>query len=138
MKSKNGSINMRPTRILIPSRWQRSKDRTMAKIIIDGNEIDVPAEYTLLQACEEAGAEVPRFCYHERLTVAGNCRMCLVEVKGGPPKPTGGLGSGLGFGGAGGGAAALLGSDGALGATPASAPPAWRGPTSRPSWEIPL
>ena len=60
----------------------------MAKIIIDGNEIDVPAEYTLLQACEEAGAEVPRFCYHERLTVAGNCRMCLVEVKGGPPKPT--------------------------------------------------
>ena len=60
----------------------------MAKIIIDGKELDVPAEYTLLQACEEAGAEVPRFCYHERLSIAGNCRMCLVEVKGGPPKPT--------------------------------------------------
>jgi NADH-quinone oxidoreductase subunit G len=60
----------------------------MAKIIIDGSEIDVPADYTLLQACEQAGAEVPRFCYHERLSVAGNCRMCLVEVKGGPPKPT--------------------------------------------------
>jgi NADH-quinone oxidoreductase subunit G len=60
----------------------------MAKISIDGVEIDVPAEYTLLQACEEAGAEIPRFCYHERLSVAGNCRMCLVEVKGGPPKPT--------------------------------------------------
>ena len=60
----------------------------MAKIIIDGNEIEVPADYTLLQACEQAGAEVPRFCYHERLSVAGNCRMCLVEVKGGPPKPT--------------------------------------------------
>ncbi|WP_424361924.1 2Fe-2S iron-sulfur cluster-binding protein [Methylocystis parvus] len=41
-----------------------------------------------MQACEEAGAEVPRFCYHERLSIAGNCRMCLVEVKGGPPKPT--------------------------------------------------
>src|ERR1700687_2711956 len=60
----------------------------MTKIIIDGKEIDVPAEYTLLQACEAAGAEVPRFCYHERLSIAGNCRMCLVEVKGGPPKPT--------------------------------------------------
>jgi len=60
----------------------------MSKIIIDGKEIDVPAEYSLLQACETAGAEVPRFCFHERLSVAGNCRMCLVEVKGGPPKPT--------------------------------------------------
>jgi NADH-quinone oxidoreductase subunit G len=60
----------------------------MAKIIIDGKEVDVPPEYTLLQACETAGAEVPRFCFHERLSVAGNCRMCLVEVKGGPPKPT--------------------------------------------------
>ncbi|MFC0218311.1 NADH-quinone oxidoreductase subunit G [Pseudochelatococcus lubricantis] len=60
----------------------------MAKLIVDGKEIDVPAEYTLLQACEAAGAEVPRFCFHERLSIAGNCRMCLVEVKGGPPKPT--------------------------------------------------
>ncbi|MCT4655211.1 MAG: NADH-quinone oxidoreductase subunit NuoG [Cohaesibacter sp.] len=59
----------------------------MAKLVVDGNEIEVPAEYTLLQAAEEAGAEVPRFCFHERLSVAGNCRMCLVEVKGGPPKP---------------------------------------------------
>lgn len=59
----------------------------MTKIIVDGTEIEVPAEYTLLQAAEEAGAEVPRFCYHDRLSVAGNCRMCLVEVKGGPPKP---------------------------------------------------
>ena len=60
----------------------------MAKINIDGVELDVPAEFTLLQACEQAGAEIPRFCYHERLSIAGNCRMCLVEVKGGPPKPT--------------------------------------------------
>ncbi|WP_445487666.1 NADH-quinone oxidoreductase subunit NuoG [Rhodopseudomonas sp. RCAM05734] len=56
----------------------------MTKLIIDGKEIDVPAEFTLLQACEAAGAEIPRFCYHERLSIAGNCRMCLVEVKGGP------------------------------------------------------
>ncbi|MGD9837362.1 MAG: NADH-quinone oxidoreductase subunit NuoG [Afipia sp.] len=58
----------------------------MTKILIDGKEIDVPAEYTLLQACEAAGAEIPRFCYHERLSIAGNCRMCLVEVAG-SPKP---------------------------------------------------
>lgn len=56
----------------------------MTKLIVDGKEIDVPAEYTLLQACEAAGAEIPRFCYHERLSIAGNCRMCLIEVKGGP------------------------------------------------------
>lgn len=60
----------------------------MRKIVVDGREIEVPGEYTLLQACEEAGAEIPRFCYHDRLSIAGNCRMCLVEVKGGPPKPT--------------------------------------------------
>ncbi|HYA81003.1 MAG TPA: NADH-quinone oxidoreductase subunit NuoG [Methylocystis sp.] len=59
----------------------------MTKILVDGAEVDVPPEFTLLQACEQAGAEIPRFCYHERLSIAGNCRMCLVEVKGGPPKP---------------------------------------------------
>lgn len=59
----------------------------MTKLLIDGVEVDVPADYTVLQACEAAGAEVPRFCFHERLSIAGNCRMCLVEVKGGPPKP---------------------------------------------------
>jgi NADH-quinone oxidoreductase subunit G len=56
------------------------------KINIDGKEIEVPKSYTLMQACEEAGAEIPRFCYHERLSVAGNCRMCLVEWEG-APKP---------------------------------------------------
>src|ERR1700693_3672762 len=56
----------------------------MTKLIVDGKEIDVPPEYTLLQACEAAGAEIPRFCYHERLSIAGNSGMCLVEVKGGP------------------------------------------------------
>ena len=59
----------------------------MTLIKVDGEEIEVPAEYTLLQACEMAGAEIPRFCYHDRLSIAGNCRMCLIEVKGGPPKP---------------------------------------------------
>ncbi len=59
----------------------------LKKIVIDGNEIEVDGAMTLLQACEEAGIEVPRFCYHERLSIAGNCRMCLVEVVGGPPKP---------------------------------------------------
>jgi len=59
----------------------------MARLKVDGKEIEVPDHYTLLQAAEEAGAEIPRFCFHERLSIAGNCRMCLVEVKGGPPKP---------------------------------------------------
>ena len=59
----------------------------MPKVKIDGLEIEVENGTTLLQACEMAGAEVPVFCYHERLSIAGNCRMCLVEVKGGPPKP---------------------------------------------------
>ncbi len=58
----------------------------MTKLVIDGREVDVPADYTLLQACEAAGAEIPRFCFHERLSIAGNCRMCLVELKG-SPKP---------------------------------------------------
>jgi NADH-quinone oxidoreductase subunit G len=59
----------------------------MPKIKIDGVEAEFENGITLLQACEQMGAEVPRFCYHERLSIAGNCRMCLVEVKGGPPKP---------------------------------------------------
>ncbi|MEC9433128.1 MAG: NADH-quinone oxidoreductase subunit NuoG [Pseudomonadota bacterium] len=58
-----------------------------SKISIDGTVIEVDGAMTILQACEQAGVEVPRFCYHERLSIAGNCRMCLVEVKGGPPKP---------------------------------------------------
>ena len=60
---------------------------TMRTIVIDDNEIEVDSAMTLIQACEQAGIEVPRFCYHERLTIAGNCTMCLVEVVGGPPKP---------------------------------------------------
>jgi NADH-quinone oxidoreductase subunit G len=58
----------------------------MTKLIVNGKEIDVPPEYTLLQACETAGAEIPRFCFHERLSIPGNCRMCLVELVG-SPKP---------------------------------------------------
>ncbi|MEO6092637.1 MAG: NADH-quinone oxidoreductase subunit NuoG [Novosphingobium sp.] len=59
----------------------------MPKLTVDGQEIEVPQGATVLQACELAGKEIPRFCYHERLSIAGNCRMCLVEVKPGPPKP---------------------------------------------------
>ncbi|HXD01950.1 MAG TPA: NADH-quinone oxidoreductase subunit NuoG [Novosphingobium sp.] len=59
----------------------------MPKVTVDGTELEVPAGATVLQACELAGKEIPRFCYHERLSIAGNCRMCLVEVAPGPPKP---------------------------------------------------
>jgi NADH-quinone oxidoreductase subunit G len=58
----------------------------LRKLLVDGRPVEVPSHYTLLQACEEAGAEIPRFCFHERLSIAGNCRMCLVELKG-APKP---------------------------------------------------
>jgi len=56
------------------------------QLIIDGKAIEVEDGITLIQACEQAGVEIPRFCYHERLSIAGNCRMCLVEVQG-SPKP---------------------------------------------------
>ncbi|HEX5259232.1 MAG TPA: NADH-quinone oxidoreductase subunit NuoG [Sphingomicrobium sp.] len=59
----------------------------MPKVTVDGIEIEVPQGATVLQACELAGKEIPRFCYHEHLSIAGNCRMCLVEVAPGPPKP---------------------------------------------------
>ena len=59
----------------------------LKKISIDGIEVEVDGAMTLIQAAEVAGVEIPRFCYHERLSIAGNCRMCLVEVQGGPPKP---------------------------------------------------
>jgi len=55
-------------------------------VYVDGRPVSVDGTYTIYQACVEAGVEIPRFCYHERLSVAGNCRMCLVEVEG-APKP---------------------------------------------------
>ena len=57
----------------------------MPKVTVDGIELEVPQGATVLQACELAGKEIPRFCYHERLSIAGNCRMCLVEVAPGRP-----------------------------------------------------
>ncbi len=80
---------------VVPQPFQRLRGRTIAasgnglmpKVTVDGQEIEVPDGATVLQACELAGKEIPRFCYHERLSIAGNCRMCLVEVKPGPPKP---------------------------------------------------
>ncbi len=56
------------------------------KVKVDDIDVEVAPGTSIMQACEEAGAEIPRFCYHERLSVAGNCRMCLVNVKG-APKP---------------------------------------------------
>ena len=58
----------------------------MPKLTIDGIEVEVDDGLTVLQACEIAGVEIPRFCYHERLSIAGNCRMCLVEMER-APKP---------------------------------------------------
>ncbi len=58
----------------------------MPKIIINGKEIDFKKGMTVLQACEMADVEIPRFCYHEKLSIAGNCRMCLVELEK-SPKP---------------------------------------------------
>ncbi|MBM3514015.1 MAG: NADH-quinone oxidoreductase subunit G [Alphaproteobacteria bacterium] len=58
----------------------------MPKLTIDGRQVEVPANTTIIQAAEVAGVEIPRFCYHERLSIAGNCRMCLVEVEK-SPKP---------------------------------------------------
>ena len=59
----------------------------MVKVTVDGIEVEVPPGSNVLQACEVAGKEIPRFCYHDRLSVAGNCRMCLVEIEKAPPKP---------------------------------------------------
>lgn len=59
----------------------------MPKLKINGNEVDVAQGTSILQAAEQMGVEIPRFCYHDKLSVPANCRMCLVEVKGGPPKP---------------------------------------------------
>ena len=62
--------------------------RTTRKVLIDSKEYELDQDLTIIQACEIIGIQIPRFCYHERLSIAGNCRMCLVEVVGGPPKPT--------------------------------------------------
>ena len=59
----------------------------MPKVTINGNEYEAQAGMSIIQVCDANGIEIPRFCYHERLSVAGNCRMCLVEVSPGPPKP---------------------------------------------------
>ena len=60
----------------------------MPTLELNGNKVEFTQGMTVLQVCELGGVEIPRFCYHERLSIAGNCRMCLVEIKQGPPKPT--------------------------------------------------
>ena len=59
----------------------------MPTITIDNKKVEFESGMTVMQACELAGAEIPRFCYHEKSSIAGNCRMCLVEMEKGPPKP---------------------------------------------------
>ncbi len=59
----------------------------MPKLTINDMEIDVEPGTSILQAAEQLGVEIPRFCYHDKLSVPANCRMCLVEIEGGPPKP---------------------------------------------------
>ena len=62
----------------------------MPKIVIDGKDFEVEENLSIIQACEVSGVEIPRFCYHEKLSVAGNCRMCLVDIedaRGMSPKP---------------------------------------------------
>ncbi|GAA5914671.1 uncharacterized protein JCM6883_001036 [Sporobolomyces salmoneus] len=68
----------------LSSTARRQADVTLE---VDGVSVTVPQGTALIQACEKAGATIPRFCYHDRLNIAGNCRMCLVEVTPGPPKP---------------------------------------------------
>ena len=58
----------------------------MPKLIIDGKEVEIEEGLTVMQACEAAGLEIPHFCFHERLKIAGNCRMCLVDIEK-SPKP---------------------------------------------------
>lgn len=66
--------------------YNTSAPQNTMEVFVDGNPIQVPKGVTVLYACEEAGIDIPRFCYHERLSIAGNCRMCLVEVEK-SPKP---------------------------------------------------
>ncbi|XP_061660727.1 NADH-ubiquinone oxidoreductase 75 kDa subunit, mitochondrial [Syngnathoides biaculeatus] len=76
-------------RNLVPSYTMGIKVRAasnMVEVFVDGKPVEVEPGTTVLQACEKAGIQIPRFCYHERLSVAGNCRMCLVEIEK-APKP---------------------------------------------------
>ena len=56
----------------------------MLKLKVNDKDIEIEEGLTVLQACEQAGVEIPRFCYHEKLSIAGNCRMCLVEMEKSP------------------------------------------------------
>ena len=89
-KSKTASIELPsgPPARGRATRWRRSRGMTdTVKLIVDGVEVDVPKNLTrCCRRAKTAGAEIPRFCYHERLSVAGNCRMCLVDWVG-APKP---------------------------------------------------
>ena len=66
---------------------RKEDEMPTVSVFVNGVETLVAAGSTVLQACENVGVEIPRFCFHERLLIAGNCRMCLVEIEPGPPKP---------------------------------------------------
>ena len=86
--ASSSSLPSRLSRSIHSSRVssQSAAAASTIKVSVNGVEVDVPSGYTVLQACESAGEHVPRFCYHDRLSIAGNCRMCLVEVEK-SPKP---------------------------------------------------
>lgn len=81
-------------RSLMPSALSSQQQRAQSsapppnsiEVFVDGEAVNIPKGFTVLQACDQAGIEIPRFCYHPRLSIAGNCRMCLVEVEK-SPKP---------------------------------------------------
>ncbi|KAM0750943.1 NADH-quinone oxidoreductase [Meredithblackwellia eburnea MCA 4105] len=79
-----GSIASKARRAGFSSTAHRQAEITLE---VDGKQVSIEQGSSLIQACEKAGATIPRFCYHDRLNIAGNCRMCLVEVSPGPPKP---------------------------------------------------
>lgn len=68
------------------ARVELFKPAEAIEVSVDGHSVKIPKGFTVLQACELAGVDIPRFCYHPRLSIAGNCRMCLVEVEK-TPKP---------------------------------------------------
>ena len=68
------------------AKFDISNPEDAIEVFVDGYPVKIPKGMTVLQACEVAGVDIPRFCYHSRLSIAGNCRMCLVEVEK-SPKP---------------------------------------------------
>jgi ferredoxin len=86
LRPQGGQALVGLARALKSSSFAQNAPSDMVELFVDGQPVAVPKGASLIQACEKAGAEIPRFCYHQKLSVAGNCRMCLVEVQK-APKP---------------------------------------------------